>query len=133
VNTENRPVREDYETYIEYKRALEHYIYWLGQEEVSMRMKLKNAIARHMENKNLVKISSNFSNKSKIQERISQLANPLNSIDDKWVPFVPPVFVKSWDSMPVETKCIVQGFCLRIADLQSEIDDQCSVQLYRQR
>ena len=51
VNTENRPVREDYETYIEYKRALEHYIYWLGQEKVSMQMKLKDAIARHIENK----------------------------------------------------------------------------------
>ena len=77
-----------------------------------------------LENKNLVRILADFSNESKIQERISQLANPLNSIDDKWVPFVPPGFVKPWDSMRVETKCIVQGFCLRIADLQSEIDDQ---------
>ena len=44
MNIENRPVREDYETYIEYKRALEHYIYWLGQEKVSMQMKLKDVI-----------------------------------------------------------------------------------------
>ena len=47
-STENRPSREDYETYIAYKRALERYIYWLGQEKVSMQMKLKDAIASHV-------------------------------------------------------------------------------------
>lgn len=45
MNIDNRPVCEDFKTFIEYKRALEHYIYWLGQEKLSMQMKLKDAIA----------------------------------------------------------------------------------------
>jgi len=77
----------------------------------------------NLENEKLVAILTDFSTESRIQERIDQLGVPLDSIDDKWPPFVPQGFAKSWDSLPVETKCIVQGFCLRIADLQSEIDN----------
>ena len=78
----------------------------------------------NLEKKNLVRILSEFSNESMIDERIGQLGGSLDSVSDKWVQFVPSLFISRWEALPIETKCIVQGFCIRIADLQSEIDDQ---------
>lgn len=75
-----------------------------------------------LEKEKLTSILGEFSNEDKIQERIKQVSNPLDSIDDKWVKWVPAKFVAEWESLPIETKCLIQGFCLRIADLQSEID-----------
>ena len=50
----NRVKREDYGSFVEYKRAVDNYLYWLEQEKLHVSMQLKEASIAY--DKNLVTI-----------------------------------------------------------------------------